>query len=686
MRTDLSSEPPRNVADASSVGALWAAESTEDSRDVEVASAPGPEKARDDNEHPSDRVAPETANDEAVWELRDPLPQPGFFAVGLRLIRVSWGLIGFFLRKYWAGLVDRLWGTGANKSHLDRESGERLARMLERFGGAAVKIGQQMSMRRDILPQAYCDALRHFLDDLAEGIDPDEVRKIVGETLRANRKLFDRGLLPHGCDNKKALNTVFRFFDAENPVGKASIACVYRAVLHSGEKVVVKVMRPRVAHTIAVDLAVLDRVCRGLECLTIMFQPGFTETFRQQLRFMLTEEVDFRKEIRYQELFRHYHRRRGTYGVSAPKVYYPYSGNRVIVSEFIQGISIKDLQAALNRRDEATLALLDRLNIDRKVLAKHLVRASFYAFFECPFFHGDPHQGNILVRPNNRIYLVDFGACGVFAEKERKVLRQLHQFKSQGDIGGMVQCVVKLAEPLPPIDVLRFTKDLENVWWHGSYGVESKHPEWWERTSVRLWAGLLELTRQYKVPMPLNMLRMIRATLLYDTVAAELHPKINVFKEYRKYNADYAQRVKCKMLRSVWRQAWLGPDASHFVHAQEAIDTANVALFRFRQFLDEPFPDFAALADKVWTFVYGLFYFFFQASVVTAVMWTVLVFLAPKERWWETPVHFLQQEKFSVGKAVMISWFLFMFAGFWHFYRQMKHRFTEKTERVRARD
>jgi len=67
-------------------------------------------------------------------------------------------------------------------------------------------------------------------------------------------------------------------------------------------------------------------------------------------------------------------------------------------------------------------------------------------------------------------------------------------------------------------------------------------------------------------------------------------------------------------------------------------------------------------------------------------MWAILSFLAPEKRWWETPVHFLQEGKFSPGKAVMISWLLFMFGGFWHFYRQMKHRFTEKTERVRTRD
>lgn len=673
VKTDLSNELPRSVADASSVEAFW---------------------ARDSAENPLTETALPVAADEAGWALSEALPEPGWVAVGLRTIRISGGIIGYFFQRYWAGMGSRRSGAGADKSWLERESGERLARMLERFGGAAVKIGQQMSMRRDILPKAYCDALEQFLDDVAEGIDPKKVRQIVGGTLRANRKLVDCGLLPEGCDDEKALSTVFpsfdaenpggTSFDAENPAGKASIACVYRAVLHSGEKVVVKVMRPDVARKIAVDLKVLDCVCRVLEFLTIIW-PGWTETFREQLRSMLSEELDFRKEIRYQELFRLYHRRRGKYRISAPKVYYPYSGKQVIVAEFIQGISVRDLQAALDRHDEAALELLARLNIDRKVLAKHLIRASFYAFFECPFFHGDPHPGNILVQPDNRIYLVDFGACGVFAEKERKVLRQLHHFKSRGDVGGMVQCVIKLAEPIPPIDVLAFTKDLENVWWHGLYGVESKHPEWWERTSVKLWAGLLDLTREYHIPMPLNMMRMIRATLLYDTVAARLHHKIDVFREYRKYHEDYAERVKCKMLRSVLRQSLMGPDPSHFVRAQEAIDTANLALFRFRQFLDAPFPEFQALADKIWTFIRKLALVLVNATVVTGVMWTALAYLQPtSKRWMEAPAHFLREDGFTSGKAVMISWILLMFLGLWHFYRLLKPRFSlEENKRRR---
>jgi ubiquinone biosynthesis protein len=433
-------------------------------------------------------------------------PKPGLVRVYLRLFRVSGSVFGFFAHRLWNQFFLSVEGGGAERRvALQRRSALRLKEILERSGGAAVKIGQQMALRPDVLPEAYCDALNDLFDESAEPIDPQVVKQIVGKGLQQKEELYHRGILRSRCEPDQALNAIFPFFDAKNPIGKASIACVYPAVLFTGEKVAVKVMRPDIQKTIALDLAVLDRLLLTLEFLTLI-KPGLSETFRKEIRLMLWEELDFRKEIRYQELFRLYHPKGNRFRVSAPKVYYNYSSDRVIVSEFIQGISVKVIQRAIDERDQTALELLDHFNINRKVIAKWLIQASHYGFFECPFFHGDPHPGNILVQPNNRIYLVDFGACGVFAEKDRKVLRQMHQFKSQEDIGGMVQCVVKLADPLPPLDVYGFTKRLEDEWWQGSYGVESKHPEWWERTSCRLWIALFDTAREYKVPLPLNML------------------------------------------------------------------------------------------------------------------------------------------------------------------------------------
>src|SRR5258707_10840978 len=112
-----------------------------------------------------------------------------------------------------------------------------------------------------------------------------------------------------------------------------------------------------------------------------------------------------------------------------------------------------------------------------------------------------------------------------------------------------------LMEPLPPIDIDEFRRKLEKQYWDGYYGVLSRHSDWRERTSYRVWLALFELVREYHIPLPLNMLRMIRATLLYDTIAARLYSQIDVFKEFRKYEKRVARRVRAQLITNVVRQA-----------------------------------------------------------------------------------------------------------------------------------
>jgi ubiquinone biosynthesis protein len=555
------------------------------------------------------------------------LPKPSFWMVSLRLLRI----LGSVVRFYAALRVDRVLlffrEEPENRvTELDKRGARRLKNMLEKLGGTGVKVGQQMAIRLDVFPAAYCAALEELLDD-ADPVDALVARRIIFEELEKKRGLYEKGVLWKGMTPQEALDAVFPFIDFDHPLGNASISSVFPAILRSGKPVAVKVMRPGIRMTFALDLRVLDVLLGTAEFLTVI-PVGLSVSFRTELRCIFQEELSFRHEIRYQELFRTYYRRRRRRRVSAPKVYYKYSGSRMIVSEFIQGISVRSIQKAIDEKDHDTLDLLKRFKIKPKVIAKRLLWASHYGFFECPFFHGDPHPGNILLLPHNRIYMIDFGACAVFAEKERKVFRQLHRYKLQNDVGGMVQCVIKLAEPLPPLDVHQFTKELESIWWEGFYGVESKHPEWWERTSFRLWTGLLELARKYKLPLPLTLLRMIRATLLYDTVAARLHPRINVFKEYEKYDRERNLRTRCRMLGSACRQLLTGPDPELFALASEAWDTGKLMLFRARQFLDEtrPFLNFAAIADRVSFFLnYGfrLVIFMLHWALYGVLFWVI---------------------------------------------------------------
>jgi ubiquinone biosynthesis protein len=510
---------------------------------------------------------------------------------------VAWRLcqLSFYFLLWAAGNgIDRL--VGKSREDARQSAAKRMRSYIRKLGWTLIKVGQQASLRSDLLPEEYCDQLEELFDE-APAIPVSEAYRAIKE------------------QTGKPWQETFREFNPE-PVGSASIACVYRAVLHNGDEVAVKVRRPGIYKAFAVDLAALDRIAQFLEFTTFV-QPGLLKSFMTELRTMLLEELNFRNEVRYQELFRRFLGRRKKLNVTAPRIYYELSGNDVIVSEFVTGIWVKEMMRKVSARDVEYLAELRSKDIDPRSVAKRLIRSQYYQFHECPFFHGDPHPGNIAVQPGGRIVMVDFGACGVFSARDRNLMLQMNYHYTRGDVAGMVRCVIGLMEPVARIDVDEFSKSLQDEWWKGYYCLLSKHADGSERTSFRLWVALLRAFRQFSVPMPLHMLRMVRATLLYDTVAARLHSKINVFKEFDKYHRGVARRTRIDIQESVIRQVLLGPDDSAYVTFRRVADVANILLYRAEKFLAEPDIGFEGLINKVYEFIGSVVQIFKTAITIT---------------------------------------------------------------------
>jgi ubiquinone biosynthesis protein len=465
-----------------------------------------------------------------------------------------------------------------------RRNARRFREMIERLKGVWIKLGQQMSQRPDILPPAYCDELDQMLHEIKEKIPRPDVEAAIRRQMG------------------KPWDEIFAHFQWES-IGSASVSCVYKAVLHTGDEVAVKVRRPGITKLFTADLKAVEWLMKIAELLTV-WRPGTSSNFREELKNVLLEELDFRQEARYQELFRRYHKRRKKLNVTAPKIYYEYSGEEVMVSEFIHGRKVQAIIKAMFENDWQYLSELEKDGIEPKRVAKQLVRSRYYSFHECPLFHGDPHPANIVVQPNNRIIMIDFGACGVFSERDRRLMWQLNQFYYREDVGGMVNMVMSIMEPIAPVNGIDdFKRELLDAWWTGFYGIKSKHADWWERSSFRLWLKFFELIRKYEIPIPRKMVRMIRATLLYDTVASRLYPEINVFKEFQKYSEGVARRTRRHIQECAIRQLLLGPDDANYMKLQQIADVTNGLLFRVQKFLDDPEFRFTELAGKVYSAV-----------------------------------------------------------------------------------
>jgi hypothetical protein len=186
-------------------------------------------------------------------------------------------------------------------------------------------------------------------------------------------------------------------------------------------------------------------------------------------------------------------------------------------------------------------------------------------------------------------------------------------------------------EPIHPINIHPFKRELQDAWWTGFYGIKSNHAQWWERSSLRLWLRFYELIRKYKLPIPRNMVRMIRATLLYDTIAARLYGDINIFKEFQKYERGVAKRVRRETQESVVRQMLLGPDNENYLRLRQITEVGDDILVRLRRFLDNQDFNFQELPGKVYSAVRS-FVRMLGLSAITGALAAIvagLIFVAP---------------------------------------------------------
>jgi ubiquinone biosynthesis protein len=498
-----------------------------------------------------------------------PIHEVSFRAGLLVCIKRLFVWLGLIVHLVAGAFVDRLRG----KDTVHRRA-VRLREALERVGGTFVKVGQQVAMRIDLVPWDYCVELSKMLDRMP----PFPAEQALAVVERAIGKPWQ---------------DVFSVFDPE-PVGSASIACVFQAHLRDGTKVAVKVRRPGIGELFTADFRVLDWLLGFAEWLAIL-RPGMTGNLRREFRETLFEELDFRKEARFQHIFRRNARKSGERFVTAPKVYFDLSNDNVLVQEFVSGMWLWELITAVEQRDPEGTAMMRQLNIDPKLVARRILRASFWSMDENLFFHADPHPANIVAGQDSTLTFVDFGSCGSFNAEQGWSAQRLSHAMEADDAEGMARATLKMMEPLPPLDISAVLKEAQEDYIRVLYTFRTKaeHTEWWERTSAKLWMSMVRVARQYNLPVNLGTLRMIRATLLYDTLAVRLDRTVDRFKDYRDFTRDRGKWAKKR-----WRKRMRDARRQFVMGLESMSQTGGDLLERAQQTIASPIARFTSLIDK----------------------------------------------------------------------------------------
>jgi ubiquinone biosynthesis protein len=395
----------------------------------------------------------------------------------------------------------------------------RVRRMFESIGGTAIKFGQQLSVRVDLLPFEICRELGALLDS----VPPFDVT-YARQRLAAVSGRDDVVLDPE-------------------PIGSASIACVFRGVLPSGERVAVKVRRPGVDRKFMADIRVVDWLTRYLEVTTLV-RPEFFKGLRSELREMFLDELDFRKEATFQILYRRWAKKDRLDWLVVPEVYSEFSSTDVLTTALAEGIPCNTIVEAVETKDDDALARLAAMEIDPKVLARQIIVLVCWSRYERPFFHADPHPGNILFQPGSRMVLLDFGSCGIQSRSAVDAALEMHRLMVNHDFTGAADVAVATMQPLPFIDVTDLQYRLQHNIWQFYVGAWTKDSDWYDRTSAKLWLNSVDISREMNLPINIDVLRMVRATLLYDTLACRLDGSIDLPSAFKRWRKDAAQRTR----------------------------------------------------------------------------------------------------------------------------------------------
>jgi predicted unusual protein kinase regulating ubiquinone biosynthesis (AarF/ABC1/UbiB family) len=313
-----------------------------------------------------------------------------------RIFSIVWLASRFFIQIIW----HQHFSNRGQSQHAKQRWQQLLAKQAKeykqfalKFQGVTIKFGQFMSVRADVLP-------RQFLDELSDLIDrvPPTPRQQSMDLLQSEW-------------NSNPLKVLAQL-DSE-PIASASIADVYRAHLHDGCAVAVKIQRPHIEKIINADIKALQIIVFLVKRLTNWGNLTNLDVLQREFAQIITNELDFRLEYKHATTFaanfQHINH------VRVPAYFPEWTTRKVIVSEWVEGASITNIpfieQHQLNPSDIASLLMGSFI----QQIAKH------------GFFHADPHPGNILIEQDGTLVFIDFGMVGTIPQGASQLVVELVQ-------------------------------------------------------------------------------------------------------------------------------------------------------------------------------------------------------------------------------------------------------------------
>lgn len=371
----------------------------------------------------------------------------------------------------------------------------RIRLVLQDLGTTFIKLGQTLSTYPELIGFELADEL----SNLQESAPVDDFEK-VKESIES--------------EFSKPLEDIFDEF-SEKPIASASIGQVHTAYLNN-KQVAIKVQHPNIQNTVNSDIRIMKLIANTLNsnlAITKSYNlPGMVEVFEKDIRKELDYKFEAMNAVHLKELLKNDE-------VYVPKIYLEYCTDKVLVMEYLDGVSLnKVLEAPKGTYNNEKIALRGADSFIKQILV--------YGFY-----HADPHPGNIFVLNKDTVAFVDFGMMGHLDRDLRDDLAKLFILVSDGD----AKLLTKQLYYMDIIKDRKYLKDIENEIIQildKYYGVQFN-----DITGVLKDLAQSHILRKYNLVLPRDMMMVIRTITMVDDVGRSLDPCFNtteILKPYAK--------------------------------------------------------------------------------------------------------------------------------------------------------
>ncbi len=413
-------------------------------------------------------------------------------------------------------------GRETNREAIQEKQAVWLKEKLIELGPTFIKIGQSMGTRPDLLPLPFVIALGELQDQVPPFDNEIAFARIEKEL----------GL---------KINDIYKEFELE-PGAAASLGQVYRARLHTGEEVAVKVQRPNLEATITGDLEILKKVANFVERFPQLNENADWSGMLREFNETIHEEMDYaaegRNAERFSESFKNWQ------NVHVPKIYWNATTSRVLTMEYIHGTKVTDLER------------LEAQGISPAKVNRLLIRTYLKQLLEDGFFHADPHPGNLLVMADGRLAFFDFGMVGrITPELQSKMIDAFFHVVGK-EPAGIAQDLIDL-DFLKPGTNPNVVRPVVEKMFEFHLNLKLKDVNFKELTY-----DLADVMYDYPFRLPSNFTYIMRALMTLEGIGIITDPEFNFFETAKPYAKEFMLRREGKDFRKMFVDKMMGRDES----------------------------------------------------------------------------------------------------------------------------